>query len=108
MKENSAKSIAVGIAVKIVLLAVLVLVLIEAPGKKVAVTITKDMSFGEIAKLLEEKKLIKDKNVFRIQYLLSEYKGEIEPGSYVLNTSQTAEEMLRVLSRADEKETETE
>lgn len=61
------------------------------------------MSFGEIAKLLEEKKLIKDKNVFRIQYLLSEYKGEIEPGSYVLNTSQTAEEMLRVLSRADEK-----
>ena len=122
MKENSAKSIAVGIAVKIVLLAVLVLVLIftgrraytfgyqifaqeamsEAPGKKVAVTITKDMSFGEIAKLLEEK------NVFRIQYLLSEYKGEIEPGSYVLNTSQTAEEMLRVLSRADEKETETE
>lgn len=128
MKENSAKSIAVGIAVKIVLLAVLVLVLIftgrraytfgyqifaqeamsEAPGKKVAVTITKDMSFDEIAKLLEEKKLIKDKNVFRIQYLLSEYKGEIEPGSYVLNTSQTAEEMLRVLSRADEKETETE
>ena len=122
MKENSAKSIAVGIAVKIVLLAVLVLVLIftgrqaytfgyqifaqeamsEAPGKKVAVTITKDMSFGEIAKL------IKDKNVFRIQYMLSEYKGEIEPGSYVLNTSQTAEEMLRVLSRADEKETETE
>ena len=128
MKENSAKSIAVGIAVKIVLLAVLVLVLIftgrqaytfgyqifaqeamsEAPGKKVAVTITKDMSFGEIAKLLEEKKLIKYKNVFRIQYMLSEYKGEIEPGSYVLNTSQTAEEMLRVLSRADEKETETE
>lgn len=128
MKENSAKSIAVGIAVKIVLLALLVLVLIftgrraytfgyqifaqeamsEAPGKKVAVAITKDMSFGEIAKLLEEKKLIKDKNVFRIQYLLSEYKGEIEPGSYVLNTSQTAEEMLRVLSRADEKETETE
>ena len=71
-------------------------------------TITKDMSFGEIAKLLEEKKLIKDKNVFRIQYMLSEYKGEIEPGSYVLNTSQTAEEMLRVVSQADEKETETE
>ena len=66
------------------------------------------MSFGEIANLLEEKKLIKDKNVFRIQYMLSEYKGEIEPGSYVLNTSQTAEEMLRVVSRADEKETETE
>ena len=40
--------------------------------------------------------------------MFSEYKGEIEPGSYVLNTSQTAEEMLRVLSRADEKETETE
>ena len=43
-----------------------------------------------------------------MQYMLSEYKGKLEPGSYVLNTSQTADEMLKVLSRADEKETETE
>lgn len=74
MKENSAKSIAVGIAVKIVLLAVLVLVLIftgrraytfgyqifaqeamsEAPGKKVAVNDHQRYVLCEIAKLLEE------------------------------------------------------
>ena len=80
----------------------------DPPGKKVAVTVTKDMSFDEIAALLKDRELIRDKNVFRMQYMLSEYKGKIEPGSYVLNTSQTADEMLKVLSRADEKETETE
>ena len=73
MKENSAKSIAVGIAVKIVLLALLVLVLIftgrraytfgyqifaqeamsEAPEKGSSYD-HQDMSFGGVPKLLEE------------------------------------------------------
>ena len=99
MKENSAKSIAVGIAVKIVLLAVLVLVLIftgrraytfgyqifaqeamsEAPGTKVAVTITKDMSFGEIAKLLEEKKLIKIRMFFAFNICFLNIKEKLSP-----------------------------
>lgn len=128
MKENSAKSIVTGMIIKTVLMVILVLLLLFAakrayrfgyqifaqeamsdpPGKKVAVTITKDMSFGDIAVLLKERELIRDKQVFRVQYLLSEYREKLEPGSYVLNTSQTAEEMLKILSRADEKETETE
>ena len=128
MKENSAKSIVTGMIIKTGLMVILVLLLLFAakrayrfgyqifaqeamsdpPGKKVAVTITKDMSFGDIAVLLKERELIRDKQVFRVQYLLSEYRGKLEPGSYVLNTSQTAEEMLKILSRADEKETETE
>lgn len=128
MKENSAKSIVTGMIIKTVLMVILVLLLLFAakrayrfgyqifaqeamsdpPGKKVAVTITKDMSFGDIAVLLKERELIRDKQVFHVQYLLSEYRGKLEPGSYVLNTSQTAEEMLKILSRADEKETETE
>ena len=78
------------------------------PGKKVAVTITENMSIGEIAELLEMRELIQDDKVFRVQYLLSEYRGEIVPGSYVLNTSQTADEMLAVISRQEEKESETE
>ena len=128
MKENSAKSIVTGMILKAILMILLVLLLFFAgrrayafgyqvfsqeamsdpPGKKVAVTVTKDMSFDEIAALLKDRELIRDKNVFSMQYMLSEYKGKIEPGSYVLNTSQTADEMLKVLSRADEKETETE
>ena len=128
MKENSAKSIVTGMILKAILMILLVLLLFFAgrrayvfgyqvfsqeamsdpPGKKVAVTVTKDMSFDEIAALLKDRELIRDKNVFRMQYMLSEYKGKLEPVSYVLNTSQTADEMLKVLIRADEKETETE
>ena len=128
MKENSARSIVAGIIIRTILLVILVLLLLFAgrraysfgyqvfaqeavsdpPGKKVAVTITKDMELDEIATLLKDRELIRDKNVFRVQYMLSEYRGELKPGSYVLNTSQTADEMLRILSRADEKETETE
>lgn len=128
MKNNSVTSIVIGIIIKILLTVILVLVLIFAgrrayafgysvfsqetmsspPGKKVAVTVTDDMSIGDIAELLEMRELIKDKNVFCVQYMLSEYRGEIVPGSYVLNTSQTADEMLEVLSQQNQEETETE
>ena len=128
MKNDSVTSIMVGIIIKILLTVILVLVLIFAgrraygfgyrvfaqetmsspPGKKVAVTITENMSIGEIAELLEMRELIQDDKVFRVQYLLSEYRGEIVPGSYVLNTYQTADEMLAVISRQEEKESETE
>ena len=128
MKNDSVTSIMVGIIIKILLTVILVLVLIFAgrraygfgyrvfaqetmsspPRKKVAVTITENMSIGEIAELLEMRELIQDNKVFRVQYLLSEYRGEIVPGSYVLNTSQTADEMLAVISRQEEKESGTE
>lgn len=78
------------------------------PGKKVAVTIIEGMNGAELGKLLKNKGLIKDANVFRIQYMLSEYKDELKQGSYVLNTSQTSEEMLAILSGSAEKESETE
>lgn len=128
MKNDSVTSIVVGIIIKILLTVILVLALYfvgrhayafgycvfaqetmsSPPGKKVAVTITEDMSIADIAKLLEMRELIQDDKVFRVQYMLSEYRGEIVPGSYVLNTSQTADEMLGVLSQQDVKETETE
>ena len=43
---------------------------------------------------------------FSVQMELSEYKNQIHPGTYILNSSQTADEMLAVL--AGEAETESE
>lgn len=67
-----------------------------SPGKDVAVTIEEGMSPEEIGRLLKQKKLIRDVNVFRVQYRIYNYK--IYPGTYVLNTSQDISEMIAVMS----------
>ena len=41
------------------------------PGKKVAVTIEDGISVSELSELLKSKRLIKDENVFWMQYHLS-------------------------------------
>jgi UPF0755 protein len=79
----------------------------DPPGKKVAVTIEDDISVSELSDLLKTKRLIRDEKVFWVQYQLSEYKGKLKGGSYILNNSWTAEEMLAELSGANETETET-
>lgn len=79
----------------------------DPPGKKVAVTIEDDISVSELSDLLKTKRLIRDEKVFWVQYQLSEYRGKLKGGSYILNNSWTAEEMLAELSGANETETET-
>lgn len=79
----------------------------DPPGKKVAVTIEDGISISELSALLKSKRLIKDERVFWVQYQLSEYKGKLKGGSYILNNSWTSEEMLAELSGVDETETET-
>lgn len=80
----------------------------DPPGKKVAVTIEDDISVSELSALLKSKRLIKDEKVFWVQYQLSEYKGKLKGGSYVLNNSWTSEEMLAELSGEEETETSEE
>ena len=72
------------------------------PGTSVMVTITPEMGAGDIADVLLEKGLIRDDNLFWIQYQLSAYKGELLPGSYTLNTSMTAREMMIIMAHQDE------
>lgn len=69
-------------------------------GTEVTVEVTADMSEGEIGEMLIENGLIdEDLLVFRAQVLFSGYHGELLPGTYILNTSQTVDEMLEILSR---------
>lgn len=77
------------------------------PGTAVVVTITENMGAGDIADHLLEKGLIRDDNLFWIQYQLSAYKGKIVPGTYTLNTSMTAKEMMVIMAHQNEEETES-
>ena len=76
------------------------------PGKNVSVTVSEGMTGAELGKVLKNRELIRDAKVFQVQMELSEYKNQIHPGTYILNSSQTADEMLAVL--AGEAETESE
>ncbi len=79
----------------------------EQPGSFVQVTIDDSMGASDIADVLYEKGLVRDPNLFWLQYKLSAYSGEIVPGTYTLNTSMTAKEMMIIMA-AVETDTETE
>lgn len=70
----------------------------EAPGKDVTVHVEEDMSDMELGRLLEQKKLVDDGILFAIQLRLSAYSDKIKPGTYTLNTSLTAREMMQLMT----------
>lgn len=69
-----------------------------APGKDVAVVVSEGESTQEIAQMLKNFGLIEDPYVFVVQERLSKYHGQIQPGNYVLNTSQSGNTMIAILS----------
>ena len=68
------------------------------PGKDVAVVIQEGASVSSVADMLKRQGLIKDALVFQIQEKLSKYSGQMQAGSYVLNSSMSGEDMIAVLS----------
>lgn len=73
-------------------------------GRAVTVTIPKDMSAKEMGELFANKGLIKDSNLFVLQYYLSEFRKDIQPGTFELTTAMTAEEMMEVMATPQEEE----
>ena len=78
----------------------------EGDGRTVSVTISENQDSKDIGELLENKGLIRDAKLFYVQEMLSDYKGQIKPGTYELNTAMSVEEMLEVMGGTDEEETE--
>lgn len=71
-------------------------------GTEITVEVTEGMDEGEIGEMLIENGLIdEDLYVFRAQVIFSGYHGKLLPGTYILNTSQTVDEMLEILSQKD-------
>ena len=73
-------------------------------GRTVTVVVEEGESAKEIAEDLEMNGLIRDANLFRVQEMLSAYKGKMKPGVYELNTSMTTEEMMAIMSSEVEAE----
>lgn len=70
----------------------------SSPGEDVTVTIPKDSTPHEIGEILKKNGLISDVNIFVVQERLSGYHNKLVPGTYTLNTSQTASKMLTILA----------
>lgn len=68
------------------------------PGRDVIIQLKRGMSELELGSLLEEKRLIDNGIVFAIQLRLSAYSDKLKPGQYTLNTSQTAKEMMQIMT----------
>ncbi|MBE5868893.1 MAG: endolytic transglycosylase MltG [Lachnospiraceae bacterium] len=73
-------------------------------GRDVDVQITMGKGAREIGKILEEKGLIRDADLFYVQNLLSEYNGKLKAGNYTFNTAMTAKEMMKIMAKEPEEE----
>ena len=67
-------------------------------GRTVTVTVSTEMSPMELGELFVQKGLAKDEKLFALQYLLSEYREDMQSGTYELSTAMTAEEMMEVMA----------
>ncbi|MEG0806105.1 MAG: aminodeoxychorismate lyase [Lachnospiraceae bacterium] len=78
----------------------------ERSAKELHVQITEGMSALSIGRLLEEKGLIRDSFLFVVQLQISDFRNSIKPGLYTLYTSQTTDEMMKIMSGQEEKKQE--
>lgn len=76
----------------------------EGEGRVVTVQVTEDMAPAEIGKLFAKEGLIRDENLFVLQYYLSEFRKDVKPGVFDLSTAMTVEEMMEVMASQTEEE----
>lgn len=76
-----------------------------SPGTDEEVEIPADASAREIGNILKKNGLISDVSVFVLQERLSSWHGKEQAGTYTLNTSETPDEMLAIMSGDTDDET---
>lgn len=67
-------------------------------GRDVVVSIPKDASAAEIADLMYKAGVVKDKYVFMVQLLLSDYKKKVVSGTYTFSTSMLPNELINAMA----------
>ena len=80
----------------------------KGEGRERLVQVRPSMSDADIGSLLEEKGLIRDKWLFVIQLKLSDYSKKLVLGRYLLNSSMTSQEMMKIMSGEESGEPEQE
>ena len=78
----------------------------DGEGKTVLVAVTETMKPKDIGEMFEKKGLIRDGKLFILQYYLSEFRKDVKPGQFELNTSMTVEEMMEAMTVAPEEPAE--
>lgn len=78
----------------------------DGEGRTVQITLKPDMSAMEVGQMMQDKGLSRDAKLFALQYLLSEYKEEVKPGTYEVSTAMTAEEIMAAMVPAQTEETD--
>ena len=76
----------------------------QGEGKTITVDIPEGMSPVAMGKLFESKGLVRDSRLFVLQYFCSEYRKDLKPGIYELNTSMLVEEMFEAMTETPEEE----
>ena len=72
------------------------------PGRDISIQVADGDEAEDIGRMLEEKGLIRDANLFVIQEKLSGLEDGIAAGTYELNTAMTVGEMLDIMIAAGE------
>lgn len=67
-------------------------------GRNVIISFEEGMSPLKVGEMMQEKGLSRDGKLFALQYLFSEYREDIKPGVYNVNTAMTAEEIMAVMA----------
>ena len=73
----------------------------EEEGRDVTVAVEEGDSVYQIGRTLESRGLIQDAKVFVVQEKLSNYSGKLQPGTYILNTSMTPDEIMEILAKVN-------
>ena len=74
----------------------------EAPGKDIRIEIPEDVSAERFAQILEEKGLIEDAKIFKLQMKMADCGNTVNAGTYDLNTSMKPSQMFKLLSKENE------
>ncbi len=77
-------------------------------GREITVVIQDTGSVLRVGKTLESKGLISNAYVFYVQELMSNYHGELRPGTYVLSTAYTPSRIMSIMAGEEEEEEEEE
>ncbi|MCM1045248.1 MAG: endolytic transglycosylase MltG [Candidatus Gastranaerophilales bacterium] len=80
----------------------------EGEGRTVTLTVTGNESLMELGEMFADKGLVRDSRLFVLQYLFSEYREDVVPGTFEFSTAMTAEEMMAVMAAPAQDETQDE
>lgn len=69
--------------------------------RDITVVVDAGDSVYDIGRILEKKGLIEDAKIFVVQELLSNYRGKLQAGTYILDTGMTPDEMMEILAKVN-------